>query len=248
MPKTHGYSKARIIGGKSTDINVLPYIVSLQKNGKHYCGASIISKDWVLTAAHCTNGATHRFKVKIGSKNINDKDVEPIPVDKFIVHDGYYKERKCANEECTYVDVIPTNDISLVHLKYSITLNKNCQPIQLFEANESVPTGALATTSGWGDLGNGTYPDYLQSVEIPIVSKEECSNIFDGLSKGQICAGYVGTGGKDTCESDSGGPLAVNGRLAGVTSWGFDCGSPEYPGVYTEVSFYRAWIKRNCKI
>lgn len=44
----------RIVGGFPIDIKQVPWQASLQRNGNHSCGASIISNKWLLTAAHCT--------------------------------------------------------------------------------------------------------------------------------------------------------------------------------------------------
>ena len=44
----------RIVGGFPIDIKQVPWQASLQRNGNHSCGASIISENWLLTAAHCT--------------------------------------------------------------------------------------------------------------------------------------------------------------------------------------------------
>ena len=54
-------------------------------------------------------------------------------------------------------------------------------------------------------------------------------------------------GGKDTCQGDSGGPLFAKSSLnkyvlAGITSFGILCALPNYPGVYTRVSYYLDWI------
>lgn len=61
-----------------------------------------------------------------------------------------------------------------------------------------------------------------------------------------ICAGYE-DGKKDACNHDSGGPLIVGfdedkPSLIGVVSWGKGCGLPNYPGVYSSVTYYRKWI------
>ena len=56
-----------------------------------------------------------------------------------------------------------------------------------------------------------------------------------------VCAGFS-AGGRDACSGDSGGPLIVNGVLAGVTSWGLGCAQPHFYGVSISVGQLRTWI------
>jgi len=46
-------------------------------------------------------------------------------------------------------------------------------------------------------------------------------------------------------QADSGGPLVQDGKQIGIISWGFECGSDIYPGVYVQVSNYIDWINMN---
>lgn len=87
------------------------------------------------------------------------------------------------------------------------------------------------------------------------MSNEECEQMYRKAKHSLnarptiLCAGYA-SGGKDSCEGDSGGPLAVRdpteGRwtLAGIVSNGIKCAEPNLPGIYTRISEYDDWIVR----
>jgi trypsin len=49
-PRVH---KDRIVGGWDANIEDHPYQLSLQWQGFHICGGSIISATWSMSAAHC---------------------------------------------------------------------------------------------------------------------------------------------------------------------------------------------------
>ena len=87
-----------------------------------------------------------------------------------------------------------------------------------------------------------SYPDKLHCVDVKIVPVATCNSRahYDGdILPGMYCAA---DNGKDACSGDSGGPTTYNGEVIGATSWGMGCASPLYPGVYSDVAFYRDWI------
>ena len=103
----------------------------------------------------------------------------------------------------------------------------------------------------------GSIPSILQVVKLPILANSDCQQMF--LDAGHIkairdtfvCAGYM-TGGKDSCEGDSGGPLMLplsDGRwvLIGTVSHGIRCAEPNLPGVYMKTSAYKSWIDSHIK-
>ena len=142
---------------------------------------------------------------------------------------------------------IPFNDVALIKVTEPFEFKSTTRAIDLFNILEESYPGEMSTISGWGLTEQNYAPYQLRKVEIPIISKSLCNDAyyeFGGLPKGQICAAYYGQGGKDACQGDSGGPLVINGKLAGIVSWGNGCAEAYYPGVYSEVAYFRDWIDR----
>ncbi|KAG7200507.1 hypothetical protein KM043_001071 [Ampulex compressa] len=224
----------RIVGGEDTSIEAAPHQVSIQqRSGYHYCGATIISEEWVLTAAHCSQQPIKDYTLRTGSTLV-DAGGSLHKLKEIIVHEKYSKN----------FWGVPTNDIALMRLEKPLVFDDTRQPILLFEQDELSTPGANAVVTGWGWTSR-ELPKVLQTVQVPIVSKEYCNKAYrsmNGIAKGQICAA-IPAGGKDSCQGDSGGPMSIEGRLAGVVSWGKGCGVKDYPGVYTEVAYYRDWIR-----
>lgn len=54
-PAPENPSGTRIVGGSTATRNQFPYQVALIINNSGFCGGSIISNTWVLTAAHCVD-------------------------------------------------------------------------------------------------------------------------------------------------------------------------------------------------
>lgn len=83
----------RIVGGTPTTIERYPWQLSVRIDGKHRCGASIISENRALTAAHCFKPAKERveqFTVLAGSTfRLGDKGSWIVGLDKFIQHPNF---------------------------------------------------------------------------------------------------------------------------------------------------------------
>ena len=56
---------------------------------------------------------------------------------------------------------------------------------------------------------------------------------------------YPFKGSHDSCAGDSGGALQCNKRLCGVVSFGAECATPGYPGVFAKITKFTNWIKLN---
>ncbi|XP_067318371.1 trypsin-3-like [Anolis sagrei] len=131
----------------------------------------------------------------------------------------------------------------LIKLAQPVSFNAFVQPIDI---SPTCPiAGTQCIVSGWGNLQTAgvEYPDALQCLDVPILSESTCHAAYPGrITSNMFCAGYT-EGGKDSCQGDSGGPLVCNGKLTGVVSWGIGCAQKGYPGVYTPVCNYKAWIE-----
>uniref|UniRef100_U5EZ49 trypsin n=1 Tax=Corethrella appendiculata TaxID=1370023 RepID=U5EZ49_9DIPT len=221
----------RIVGGFEVDITDAPYQVSLQSWG-HFCGGSIISSKYVLTAGHCVD--SHNFQVRVGATD-RTKDGEIFKVKKVTRHPKYNGAK---------IDY----DFAVVELEKKIKFDETKQPIELPEQDEEVVDGTLCKVSGWGNTQSALESNIvLRAAMVPSVNQEDCSEAyaeFGGVTDRMICAGYT-EGGKDACQGDSGGPLVAENKLVGVVSWGVGCAEPSYFGVYSRVASVVDWIKEH---
>lgn len=221
------------------------YAVSLQdpSGGGHFCGGSLILKDVVLTAAHCTGGS---IDAVIGRYDLTGNDGEVISVKTQIPHPNYDENTS-------------ENDWALLILERPVQISV---PLVKLNAGSSYPaTGITAYVMGWGNLSTDGFelPDVPYIVDVDVISNTECESMKQGgesyanykytISDDMIC---TFTDKKDACQGDSGGPLIIKGNDAsqdiqiGVVSWGVGCAF--LPGVYSRVSYGYSWMKQEaCK-
>uniref|UniRef100_A0A3Q1IBS6 trypsin n=1 Tax=Anabas testudineus TaxID=64144 RepID=A0A3Q1IBS6_ANATE len=221
----------KIVGGYECLKNSVPYQVSLF-TGYNFCGGTLLSDEWVLSAAHCKPNGWQTFVMGLIHDIWEPEGTEQhIMSAKFISHPDYNSRTQ-------------DNDIMLIKLSRPANLNDFVRPAAL--PSKCATVGTMCQISGWGNLrpsDQARYPDKLQCLEAPLLSDDTCFNAYPfQITENMICAGYL-EGGKDSCQGDSGGPLTCKGELQGIVSWGHGCAQRNKPGVYTKVCNYISWIK-----
>ncbi|XP_036620917.1 transmembrane protease serine 11D-like [Trichosurus vulpecula] len=236
-PELMTLSYERIIAGTEARAGDWPWQASLQLNNAHHCGAVLISNTWLLTAAHCFRSVSDPRQWSVTFGYILSSPEKRVNVRSIIIHPNY-------------IAGTHENDIALVELNGGVTFTRNIHRICLPQANQDIPVGASAYVTGWGSLQpGGSGVNVLRQGEVQIISTDDCNapESYNGaVTSGMICAGKPG-GGTDACQGDSGGPLAMADSrqiwsVWGIVSWGYECGLPNKPGVYTYVPYYRDWI------
>lgn len=140
------------------------------------------------------------------------------------------------------------SDISLLLLETEIRLGPKSKIIKLIDDNVHILEYQKAVVSGWGATKEGSsMSERLQFIEVPIVDHDVCKLSYPQLTDNMICAGYM-EGRIDSCQGDSGGPLVINDVLVGIVSFGEGCARRFKPGVYTNVSAMRAFIRKYTRI
>ncbi|XP_013114931.2 serine protease 1 [Stomoxys calcitrans] len=234
----------RITNGEPAVEDQFPYQVglTLQKSiiSSSWCGGSLIGENWVLTAAHCTNGAM-RVIVYLGStERTNPKVSFTVEASNIRQHSGYNAQ---------YL----SNDISLIKIP-TVAFSSSIQPVRLpaISSSHSTYAGDYAIASGWGRTSDvSSVAADLNFVVFQVMSNSVCAGIYGTsvVTANTICV-YT-PDGKSTCQGDSGGPLVTvhNNLLIGITSFVSSAGCQSgAPAGFVRVTRYLEWIKANTGI
>ncbi|XP_059483767.1 transmembrane protease serine 11D-like [Neocloeon triangulifer] len=226
------------------------------------CGATLISKKALVTAAHCLFDreglplrASH-VDVTLGMYNRSSKAKESsrqtLRASNLVVHPGYNHSRGDFKD-----------DIALIIVTGEVQFSDYVAPICLWNFDYDLDRIAnrTGTLVGWGLTSNYTQPDILQEASIKVVSYKQCyesKKRFFSLymrPRENFCAGFPHnqTG---ACNGDSGGGFSLYDRLSrrhflrGVVSMGnlkkvikndqevlWTC-NPNYYALYTDVVNY----------
>ncbi|KAF4530496.1 hypothetical protein B566_EDAN017513 [Ephemera danica] len=251
-----------IVGGVQASPGEYPSQLSLQYNGVHRCGASIISENYALTTAYCvcveecliaeespkpppTNFKTI-FQLVSGTNDLQSTDKKIHNIAEITIRDGYI------GEENSWL-----NNIAVIKVERS----GNFDPSLLIALHAGDPEtgieepGKPVKIVGWGyETEDGTMSDLLLEADLTVVDFKTCHDRYfvefgaTAVVDQHICAAAL-DGKRGSCDGDYGGPLLYIDEagpvVVGLMSWGLGCARPGYPAVYARTSRHCGWIKTN---
>ncbi|NXY06100.1 CTR2 protein, partial [Pteruthius melanotis] len=231
-PVIRGYN--RIVNGEPAVPGSWPWQVSLQRNnGFHFCGGSLISENWVVTAAHCSVRKTDTVVVGAYDQDAPGPDQQELKIEKVF-----------KNPKFNMLTI--HDDITLIKLATPAQLSDRVSPVCLPKATDEFPGGMTCVTTGWGltESSASHTPAVLQQVALPLLTNAQCKEFWGfRIREVMVCAGADGA---SSCMGDSGGPLVCQKdgawNLVGIVSWGSSTCDTKTPGVYARVTKLREWI------
>lgn len=253
--------KGNIIHGDVAEPGSTPWLVSIQDTQYtepvHFCGATILSHHWIVTAASCVYPYVNRnIQVVLGEYD-------------FHITEGYEKSKKVIkivfHPEFNYFE-LPAYDIALL-LVYPFTYNDRIQPMPLLPStlpsgppppllshpaikachNRPVPhdlKGEEGLIAGWGQTEEGSMSSLVREATMTILANEECQEAYPQYkTESLMCAANLTYGSVDACNGDTGGGLiSKDGFLLGIYTYEPPCGQEDYPGLYVNISKVQDWI------
>jgi len=234
-----------IVGGTEATPHSYPWMAALFVDDKWFCGGTLISDEWVVTAAHCAKDASEMV-VMLGAHNVREATEEgrlELTTRDFFTHEKYSQ-------------ITLHNDIALVHLPEKVNFTNIIRPVCLPKHSESGEAWAHedCQASGWGkptDSATSISPE-LREVTVDTITNLMCALEFPTvINKNIVC--ISGKNGKSTCNGDSGGPLHLvrDGvfKQIGITSFGSSVGCEiGFHAGFTRTASFLEWIETNTGI
>uniref|UniRef100_W5LWA3 Peptidase S1 domain-containing protein n=1 Tax=Lepisosteus oculatus TaxID=7918 RepID=W5LWA3_LEPOC len=174
----------RLLGGQSAADGFWPWMASVQRNGNHVCGGTLIASDWVMTAASPSLSSsvnTSEWRVFLGRQNQTSSNTL----------------EKSTGVLNVFTSSLSGTNIALLRLDTNVSFTDYILSVCLAGAGITFTPGTQCWVTGWGNTTQLLpEPALLQEKNTTIV---QCDN---GSSAYTICTSPL-----DLEQGDTGGPL-----------------------------------------
>jgi len=235
---------ARIVGGDPAPVDRWPWMAQVavddpSVSGYLLCGASHISPEWLVTAAHCMEyldgvpAEANRTFVFIGDTDRNNVPQNGIPVRQILIHGKYQN----LNRDLALLRIDPRSNT-----RWPSIISED--GFEDLEGRSTTELDESVTALGWGDTGNGSLSNVLQEVQLDYIPQQRCRELSNlTITEFVVCAAELNPVNgvqQDSCFGDSGGPLFLDRDpqpwLVGLTSFGLRNCATGAPSGYTHLS------------
>ena len=235
--------RGRVVGGQRAERGQFPYAVALLLelelwNGtrqKGACTGSILTANWILTAAHCAVFAEYKLiKMQYIAGQIQMKAEYVKEITEVIPHKEYRNVSGTPDDEPTQLGRFIENDICLAKTTEKMKFSKFVSPVCLFSGKVmsydclTVGFGSLSNPGEKEEVANRFlfYGPMIRFDLYPIADTITFVTVFTYPSSG-----------------DSGGPIMCGGQQTGVASM---AGAVWHVAIaiYTNPTHYSSWIKK----
>ncbi|XP_069021334.1 transmembrane protease serine 9-like [Embiotoca jacksoni] len=218
---------SRILEGSSVaTAGEWPWMASLQKNGSHVCGGTLVAVDAVMSNAACFSGSPTPSEWTVVLGRLKQNGSNPFEVTLNVT-------------DITLSNVSGPENLAVLRLSAPATLTDYIQPICL-DTGRTFTVGSACWAAGWS-AGRGGEEEVLQEFQTSVVN---CGNasMSDNLCTGSFTLEQGDSGGPLMCKQEDSWFQAV--VLAPENNSTFATTRVEGVTVHTRVSSFQSFLRQ----
>lgn len=232
-----------------------PWVVAFFNKGQYIGVGSLVAPGVVLSVYHIMDRVSMEdVRIRAGDWDLSSNRESFQPQERSVVRIEGHENFKIRSG---------FSNLALYFLNTPFQLADHIGTLCLPDSPNSFNFDENCFVSGWGKkkFTDEHFSSVLKAIELPLVSASDCEsnlrttelgNRFE-LAEGLLCAG--GAKNEDACTGDGGSslfcPMTEDSNRyvqVGIVNWGTGCGQADIPGVYTDVLYFRDWIRQKMEV